>query len=353
MKKTVTIYQLAEECGVSVATISRVLNGSPKVAEKTRVRIQAAIDKYHFSPNSIAQAMSSSRTNTIGVIMPDITYPFFSTLFLEIERYAAESGYSVLLTNTLHGGSARGITSSFDGEYYFQLLRSKCVDGVIIVGGEVDYDTVSPSYVSALNTLHEAVPVVVIGEPIPGAQCAFVNRNLAGGIQALVNYLANLGHREIGYLGGQQTLLQTAAQLQTYRASLEALGLPVREENVALKGFYAKDGYEIIMSLLASGLPLPEAFLAANDQVALGAIRALADAHLRVPTDISIASCDMFPGSEYAIPPLTTIDQQHDHLGQLAVRKLLAAIKGDPAPNSPAHSPRLVVRESCGERNPQ
>lgn len=352
MKKSITIYELAQECGVSVTTVSRVLNGSPKVAPKTRERIQAAIDRHHFSPNFVAQAMNSNRTSTIGVVIPDITYPFFSTLFLEIERFAAESGFSVMLANTLHGGSDRGITSSFGEDYYFRMMRSKCVDGVIIVGGDVDRDSISPHYIEALNDLSESLPVVIIGERIENAACSFINRNLAGGISALVNYLVALGHRRIGFLGGQKELLQTAAHLRAYRAALSALDLPLLENDIALCGYYAKDGYDRIMSLMASGGTLPDAFLTANDQVALGAVRALNDMHLSVPGSISIASCDMFPGSEFYTPRLTTIDQQHEYLGRLAVMTLLKAINGNEDPVTIEHNPRVVIRESCAPASP-
>lgn len=348
MKKPITIYQVARECGVSVSTVSRVLNGNPNVSTKTRNLVNSVIEKYHFTPNGIAQSMNSNRTKTFGVIMPDITYPFFSLLFLEIERFAAEAGYSVMLANTLHGGSARGVDSSFSEDFYFKAMVSRRVDGIIIVGGEVDRLTISPDYVAALNALSDTLPVVIIGQTIPDCKCVFVERNLAGGVQSLVNHLVTLGRRSIGFIGGREDLLQTAAQLERYRLAMGALSLPVEEENIALSGYYARDGYETVMRMIRSGRKMTEALIAVNDQVAIGAIRALHDAGISVPGDVAVASCDMFPDGEYITPRLTSLDQQHEYLGRMAVMTLMTSINGIREPVTISHNPRLMIRESCG-----
>jgi LacI family transcriptional regulator len=350
LNKPMTIYHLAEQCNVSVSTVSRVLNNSPYVSEKTRKNIMCMIEKYNYTPNSLAQAMIRNRTATIGVIIPDITYPFFSILFSEIERYAATYNYSVMLANTFHGGSSRGISGCFDTGNYFKMMRSRKIDGIIIVGGEIDMLPIAPDYIKALNQLNEFQPVVIIGEAINEIKCCFVNRNLGGGIASAVQHLAALGHRRIGYIGGKATIRLTDAQVKMFIKTLESMQLPYDSDNVVLSGYYAKDGFETVNRLLNSNTPRPTALLAANDQVAIGAIRALSDAGLSVPEDCAIVSCDMFFDSEYCTPRLTTLDQQHDYLGRLSVMTLLSAMNGIKDPIQIDHNPRLIIRESCGSQ---
>ncbi len=346
-KNNLTIYGIAQECGVSVTTVSRVLNRHPGVSEATRARVLRVIESRHFSPNGIARAMSSRSTRSIGVMLPDITNPYFSALFLEIQRHTLQNGYSVLLYNTLFGGSSHEIGSPFEEMQYFEMLKDKRVDGCIVLGGQMDLDEPSQAYVQALNRLNAAIPVVAIGQPLEGCDCIFIHRNLGGGIPSLLQHLAALGNESIAFLGGQSGVRQTTERLKAYRATLEALGLPANEQLVALSNYYSQDGYEGMKTLLSCGKRI-DAVLAINDQVAIGAIRALCDAGLSVPQDMAVVSCDSFPGSEYQCPRITGLNQQNGYIGNLAILSLLSAMKGIRETVRIHHSPVLVVRESCG-----
>lgn len=349
MKETITIYDIARESGVSVSTVSRVLNHSPRVSEKTRAAVERVIAEHHYSPNAIARAMTNQSTHSIGVVLPDITNPYFSALFLEIQRYALARGYSVLLYNTLFGGSSHAIGSPFEELHYFDMLKEKCVDGAIVVGGQMDLDHPSEAYVQALNRLNRALPVVAIGQPLEGCECLFITRNLSGGISALLQHLVALGNHSIGFIGGQLGVRQTTERLRAYRDTMKALGLPVREEWIVLSNYYSEDGYTAMRGIL-KGTQRPDAVIAINDQVALGAIRAVRDAKLSVPEDLAIASCDSFPNGEYHIPRLTGLDQQNEYIGKLAILSLLSAMQGVRETVSIHHVPTLVIRESCGSR---
>lgn len=347
MKESFTIYDIAQETGFSVSTVSRVLNNNPRVSEKTRSAILKVIEEHHFSPNAIARAMNRQATRSIGVIMPDITNPYFSALFLEIQRYSLAHGYSVLLYNTLFGGSSHEIGSPFGEMQYMDMLKDKCVDGVIVVGGQLDLDSPSREYIEALNRLNRSIPVVAISQQLEGCDCLFVKRNLGGGVSSLVQHLAALGNRRIGFIGGQSGVRQTTERLQAYRASMEALDLPVDDEMVALSNYYLQDGYNDMKRMLEQGTKL-DAVIAINDQVAIGVMRAIRDAGLRVPEDIAVGSCDAFPGGEYQSPRLTGLNQQNEYIGRLAIRALMGAINGISETINIEHSPLLTIRESCG-----
>jgi len=346
----VTIYQIAAESGVSVSTVSRVLNNSPRVSPKTLERVNAIIDKYSFKPSPLARAMINNRTETLGVIMPDITSPYFSSLFLEIERHALEHKYSIILCNTLFGGSSHGVATPFGEMKYFQMMMDKKVDGVIITGGEVDKESISREYVDALNRLNNNLPVIVIGQDIENCNCLFINRNLGGGVSSLIQHLAALNHHRIGFIGGEPGVKTTTARLTAYRNTLKSLSLPYDPSIVALSDYYFKDGYSAMKQVLDQAKSRPTAVVAINDMVAIGAIRVINDYGLHVPEDIAIVSCDQFFESEYLSPRLTTLDQQNDYLGKLAIMMLLCAINGMGEPVHIDHNPRLIIRESCGSQ---
>ncbi|MCI9665033.1 MAG: LacI family transcriptional regulator [Lachnospiraceae bacterium] len=346
--KKLTIYEIADLSGVSVSTVSRVLNDSPYVSAKTKAHVTDIIEKYHFSPSSVARAMISNHTQTLGVIISDITNPYFSELYLEIQRYAVELGYSLILCNTFYGGSSHGVSDTIPENTYFQMMLDKKVDGVLILGGEIDRDEISASYKEALNRLGRQVPVVILGQTIPDCCCTFINRNLSGGVSALVRHLLALGRRRIGFVGGEEGIRTTTARLSAYTQTLKALSIPCDPSLVSLSNYYAPDGYQAMKRLLEQKGSLPTAVVCINDAVAQGAIRAIADAGLRVPEDISVVSCDQFPSGDYSCPRLTTLDQQNSYLGRMSIMTLIGAINHDSECITISHEPRLIIRESCG-----
>ena len=350
LEKKVTIYEIAKLCGVSVSTVSRVLNKSPYVSAKTQARVLDVINKYHYAPSAVARAMISNQTKTLGVIISDITNPYFSELYLEIQRYAVDYGYSLILCNTFYGGASHGVSAAIPEDTYFKTMLEKKVDGVLILGGEIDLDHVSASYKEALNRMSKQIPVVILGQTIPGCDCIFINRNLSGGVSTLIHHLLALGRRKIGFIGGEKGVRTTTARLSAYRQTLEALGLPYEPALVSLSNYYAPDGYLAMSKLLENPENLPTAVVCINDAVAQGAIRAIVDKGLQVPEDLSVVSCDQFPSGEYTCPRLTTLDQQNSYLGRMSIMTLIGAIHNDSECISISHEPRLIIRESCGAK---
>ncbi|WP_050637229.1 LacI family DNA-binding transcriptional regulator [Candidatus Stoquefichus sp. SB1] len=346
-KKQVTIKEIAKQSGVSVSTVSRVLNDSPSVAPEKRKRIQEVIDQLGFQPSMLARGMVSKETYTFAVIVPDITNPYFTSLIFEIEQYSKKRGYSLLLVNTMTAGKNKDENSSTYEINNFKTIKEKQVDGVIILGGEIDKVDVDPHYIKALNDLHKQIPVIIIGQKHVGCQCIFIERNHEKGVIALTQHLLALGHRDIAFIGGEPGVIITEERLRAFKNTLSIYSR-IKDEYIILTDYYTKDGYNAMRQLIGADTPLPSAIVAINDNVAMGAIRALTDAGLNCPIDVKIVSCDYFSNSEYNVPRLTTIDQHNEYLGQFAVSKLINIIHSQDNDSQFFHEPELIIRESCG-----
>ena len=350
MDHPVTIVQIARESGVSISTVSRVMNGTAPVAQATRDRVNEVIARYHYTPNDLARSLINRRTMTLGIMMPDISNPYFAAMFQEFERAAGEAGYSVLLCNTSFRATGTSELTRRETDY-FQMLLSKNVDGVLIAGGQADLEEVSAPYRTALRRLAASVPTVVLGSPIEGVDCLFVQRERGQGVFAAVRYLASLGHRRIAFAGGEPGVGITSARRRAYREALGTLGLCQDQALIRLTDYYTPDGCRATRELLAGDAPFT-ALLAMNDNVALGAYRALADAGLRVPQDVSVISCDQFYAADYMVPRLTSVDQHNEQFGRFIVQALLDAIGGVKKEARLTVQPELIVRESCATPAP-
>ena len=345
---TITIYDIAAMSGVSVSTVSRVINNGAHVSPRTKAKVDAVIRQTNYSPSSVARALNSIGTKTLGVIISDITNPYFSSLYLEIQRYAVECGYSILLFNTFYGGSSHGVSGSISETQYFSILLDKKVDGVLILGGEIDKDTISEEYLSGLKRLSGKVPVVILGEEIEGTGCSFISRHIGGGVSTLVSHLAALGRRKIAFVGGEPGVKITTIRLDIFRRTMQSLAIPVREDLIALTNYYTADGYEAMNRLLKDPETIPTAVIAMNDAVAIGVLRAMKDKGLRAPEDISVVSCDQFPIGEYYTPRITSLDRNDAYLGRFCIMTLLNLVNKQENVTITSPNPKLVIRESCG-----
>lgn len=343
MQQHMTITEIAKESGVSISTVSRVLNGKVPVSEDKRLRVEATIKKYNYSPNALARSLVFKQSMTIGVILPDISNPYFSTVFCEIEKAAHNAGYSLLLCNTLYSSS----TDIHLEEDYIQMMIDKHVDGLIIAGGQQDMVAPSQVYLDALKRAATTVPLVMIGEKIPDIPCLFLDREQKNGIQEAVKYLASLGHKKIAFLGGEDNVKITLKRVNSYKKAMEACGLPIDERLIVLSDYYPKDGFEAANRLLEQEIPFTAA-LAINDNVALGASRAFADHGLRIPEDLSLISCEFFLASDFFVPRITVLDQHNNRFGKLVIQKLLNVIQGEQETDEIDIQTDLLIRESCG-----
>jgi len=310
MKKKSTIYDVAKIAGVSPSTISRVMNTPEIVAEDTRQKVINAVKELSYIPNMMAANMPRRRTNSIGLIIPDITNIFFSNLVRGVQDVCEKHGYSVLVVNSDDSQEKEGS--------YLKLLYSRRVDGVILTGyREEEFPEEEMSLLKKMN-------IVLIDREINGMTTPIVKVNNFTGAYSAVKYLLTMGHKKILYLAGIEGTKTNQEREKGYLSVLKEARISWKKELTA--DFRLDTAYHKIMyhwPQLKSSDELPTAIFAANDLMAIGALKAFAQLKVRVPEDISIIGFDDIPFSDCTYPPLTTISQPTYLMGQKAVETLL------------------------------
>lgn len=346
MMKTVTVYDIAKEANVSVATVSRVLNNTAPVKASTRQRIQSLIDKYQFQPNALARSLIKKVTGMIGIILPDITNPFFPEVLAGLEQEARQEGYTFFLCDT--GSSNQDIKDQYRREsQYLGILTEKQVDGIIMIGGRIDLHHCGKEMAKEVAEINKRVPIVLINGNLPGAAFHRVVVDESAGAERVTEHLIGLGHRDIAFIGGYPQMSNTVRRLEGFRTAMERAGLAVREEWVNHGGFSVNRGKELMGRLLDREGRRPTAVVCANDLVGIGAIKAAVKAGLEVPRDVSITGVDDVPMAANVIPELTTLSLRCVELGRTAARVLHRLIsKSDGVELLTTLQPELVVRES-------
>lgn len=330
-KRTVTIQDVAKTAGVSVSTVSRVLNGKVDVASETQDRIRSVIDDLGYTTNLAARSMRSQKKNLVGLIMPDIAYPFAIEVMKGVNRAIAESEFDLLVYTT---GDVRKSGRAFHEQKYVSLLTNSISDGVIIVApvaGEFNIDA----------------PIVSIDPLASNPNYPAVHAtNYLGAMEAMA-YLLGLGHRRIGFISGRAELESSNRRLMGYRDALEKAGLPVDETLIASGDYTTETGVSGARTLLALGQP-PTAIFASNDQMAMGVFQVAEEMGLRIPEDLSVLGFDNITESKYM--GLTTVDQFISEMGYVATQMLIKLINGIELEDQTYRmQTRLVIRNSCRE----
>lgn len=329
MKKTLTIKDIAELANVSVTTVSRVLNKNNWVSDKTRSRVEKVIQEYNFSPNLLARGMISKKTQTLAIIVSDISNPYFVMLVAQIEHESLQAGYKVTLYDTQSANKSLSTGEIISEENIFNSITDSQIDGVIILGGNIDYNDVPASYLQALTKLCATIPVVVVGRELAGMNYSCIERDQAGCVALVTRHLIRQKYQQIGFIGGSKNVYITRQRVAAFRETLESEKLTVTDAFIIENNFYSEHGYQAVEQLLALNKPLPQALVCINDHVAKGAIRALKDRNLSVPKDIAVASCEYFPGSEYYIPRITTVDHQNILIGKEVMSRLMLLLNDE------------------------
>ena len=328
-----TIYPVAEKAGVSIATVSRVLNGTARVSEETRTRVHRAMDELGYQPNASARGLAANTTNTIALVFPKLSGPFFSELIRGAEIAASESDYHLLI----YGAS--GETLGADNQT-LGMLTTKA-DGLILASSGV-----SRCYLRDLQRQH--LPVVALGEETSGTPVDNIQPDNVGGAEKIVTHLIEHGYRRIAMIKGPETRTHASDREYGYRKALQDHGLPWYPELLIPGAFSENSGYTAMQHLLQQA-PIPEAIFAASDQMAIGAMAAIHEKGLRIPEDIALVGFDDIETARYTQPPLTTVHQDMLGQGQLAVRMLLERINGKKTDFEVKILPTtLVIRRSCG-----
>lgn len=330
----ITIREVAREAGVSVATVSRVLNGTGQASEDTSARIREVAARLRYAPNEAARSLIKSRTHTLGVLLPDLHGEFFSEVIRGIDQRARQTGFH-LLVSSFHSDPR-------EMEAALNAMRGR-VDGLILMSPDVDTRALLRDVAVDLRTVLLNAPS---GESAAGDSVSVDN---IGGARAMVKHLLGLGHRRIAMITGDERNSDARERLRGYRSALRAAREAIVPELEVAGDFTESAGYAAAEALL--GLrQRPRAIFAANDAMAVGALSALRDAGVRVPEDIALAGFDDVPMARYLTPPLSSVHVAIDELGRRATELALQTVQGTgPArPRREVLRTTLVVRSSCG-----
>ncbi|MGO4371083.1 LacI family DNA-binding transcriptional regulator, partial [Paenibacillus sp. MCAF20] len=267
--RQVTIYDIAKEAKVSISTVSRVLNDTAPVRGSTRAKIEELIQKYNFQPNAMARGLLKNETGIIGVIVPDLTNPFFPEVFAGAEEEAMRSGLTFLLSNTI-------------GDYvkeseYLSIMREKRVDGIIFMGGRINLKHCEEHLVQELVQCASIIPTVLVNGGLRGTDLTRVATDEAAGTVLAVQHLIELGHTQIGFIGGESHMTTTSNKLRAFRKTMKEANLDIREEWLLPDSFSIDSGKRQMHNLLAMK-ERPTAVFCVNDYTAIGAIKAAAEA---------------------------------------------------------------------------
>lgn len=327
------IKDVAREAGVSVATVSRVFNDSDLVSVDTRRLVRDVAGRLKYWPNGSARSLITSRTNAIGVLLPDLYGDFFSELIRGIDLAARREGFHLLVSS-----------SHADTQALIAALRSMRgrIDGLVVMAPDVDA-------AAAIQDAAGGSPVVVLDPGIGLAGCDTITMANQDGAFRMVRHLIGLGHRRIATITGPARNVDAQQRVVGYRAALAQAGI-AHDAALEIEGdFTEPSGYHAVANLLALD-PRPTAVFFGNDYMAIGALSALARAGVRVPEDIGIAGFDDIAMARYLTPALTTVHVDLIEFGARAIRRLLEVKDGLPGdvPRHEVVGTQLVVRRSCG-----
>lgn len=330
-----TIADVARHAGVSVATVSHVMNHTRHVEPETAERVRAAITALRYSPNSVARSLRRGETKTIGLLLPDNSNPFFASVARQIEDAGFVAGYTVILCNS--DGNAE------KEERYLSVLMAKQIDGLIFAG--------SSDHARVFARLLPSVPAVLLDREIQSVNVDSVLVDHEHGGFLAGRHLAGLGHRKIGVIGGPRDSSSGPARLRGFiRALGEEAGLELPAASIVDSDYHFAGG-RLAMEQLMAQAPDITAVFACNDLMAMGAVTALRSRGLRVPDDMSMVGFDDIPYAVTTWPPLTTIAQPVEKIGTRAVSLLLERLGEPEAPSRrEVLAPVLVERESCAPR---
>jgi LacI family transcriptional regulator len=301
------IKDVAIRAGVSVTTVSHVVNGTRFVADSARLRVEAAVRELSYVPSGVARSLKHSTTHTFGMLIPNNSNPYFAEILRGVEEKCFAAGYNVILCNS--NDDAKRQAS------YLRVLAEKRIDGLILVTSHRD-----AALCDALGTLK--IPVVLLDREIPGLACDLVEvDHVTGGLIA-TRHLLGLGHPCVACISGPPDLSPSSQRRAGWKNALAEAGVERREGDLARGDFSSRGGY-LAMQVLLKRKPIPSAVFVCNDLMAFGALAAAHEAGILVPKQLSIVGFDDIELAAYSIPALTTVAQPKQQMGTMAASLLL------------------------------
>jgi DNA-binding LacI/PurR family transcriptional regulator len=325
------IKQVAKKARVSTATVSRIINGSSAVRPKTAQRVQRAIRALNYYPNTHARTLVSGRSRILGLIISDISNPFFPELVKGFEDVALQNNYEVILTNTNYDATRMASC--------VQRMLERKAEGVAIMTSEMNSQLIS-------ELARRGIPIVFLDVGTVRNRISNICVDYSQGIHEAVDHLCALGHRRIGFISGPMALKSARTRRSSFLECLKQYDL-AKEDALIVEGNHKIDGGELAMYRLLQLKRAPTAVLTSNDLTAFGALRAIHNARLRVPDDVSIVGFDDIELSQFAQPPLTTIRLPRTELGRIAFEALFRILRGESQKGAEYRiESHLVVRSS-------
>jgi len=322
-----TIRDVARRAQMSVATVSRALNGFENVSEQARERIAAAVAELGYVPHAGARSLSLARNNAIGVVLPDLHGEFFSEIVRGMDREASRRGY-LLLLSTLHAGGEKATNA-------MRAMRGR-VDGLIVMAPHLGADELSAA-------LPKGLPSILINTRAGAGQHPSIHLDNAAGVRAVVEHLASLGRKRLVHIAGPADNIDAQEREAAFREAVAAHGL---EGRIVGGDFEMESGETAIRRLLAEAIEF-DAVFAANDNMAIGALEALRAAGKRVPEEIAVVGFDDIPLARHM--GITTVRVRIAELGERALQRLVDGFVKDQGGDE-LHAPELVIRSTTDQR---
>lgn len=329
------LKDVASKLNISVSTVSRVVNNKNYVKPEMREMVMKALDELNYTPNQIARSLKNKSTNTIGIIVPDISEDFFAYLIKGVDDVLSKNGYTIILCDTGENPEKE--------ELYLNLLLEKQIDGIILA-------TVNKTPKALDYLFNKNMPVIFI-DNLPNIKrnydSVIIDNSKASYIA--VEHLIKLGHRKIGIITGKLDETTGYERLMGYRKAFMDYGIEIDEDLIKTGNFKEKSGYENMKSLLKAGKQITAVY-AASSKMAYGAVKAVRDEGLKIPEDIAVVGFDVHDASGLISPGITTILQPEGSIGKVAAELMIKRLqdKGEKLSQKIVLEPNLEIRESCG-----
>ncbi len=337
-QKKVTIYDIAKRTGLSVATISRVLNNSDDVKRETKEYVNKVIKEMNYVPNAIARSLKNKKTSSIGILVYAIDSPFFSELIASIEDFFTNKDYHILLATI--SGSAK---SEID---LLNFLVKKEVEGIMLLGSYND-----KNIYEELERISKKIPIILVGDYIDLETIYSVNSDNLEGAYKAVKYLIDLGHRDIGILTGYKGQYDSEERLKGYKKALLEAGIEFNPNYVFPGDYSVEKCQNGIVQFIERNSKITALF-AVSDMMAIGAMTGLLQHDYKVPDDISIMGFDNIKNASFVYPSLSTVDQRIKVLGRLAASLMIEALNSEKSyPQRVINKTNLIIRDSTGYVN--
>ena len=329
-----TIEDIAREAGVSIATVSRVINKTKPVSPELCARVYEVIERNHFKPNALAQGLVTNKTNMIGIIVPDISNAVFGKLVKGINSICAKKGYTIMVCESQ--GELKNEIHLLD------VMEDKKIEGLLFAGVDVNHTLVKAM-------LDKSYPVVLVTQEASqdsDAVSTVVHDNVTAMYDA-VKFLLDNGHERIAYIGGPKNDFSSGKKrLKGYRRALEEVGIKVKDSYIVQGDFSFLSGYTGMKTIYEENSKLPTAVVAGSDVIAVGAIQYLESMHMKIPDDISIMGFDDSDFATYFKPELSTVRISYFDEGEKAARMLLKLISGEQKDPAIDYVPHKIIRRS-------